>query len=763
MDSEATDSTEQASKEIAKKLTKPEHLDQVDQLIRQYSRQKASIESRLRNAVQTQLDGVQKGLADLRKAVGVVKEIKESMSEVEELYKNCKDLEDSINPIREVNRRYQQLSTTHIHINNIFNVPQTVLVTHELIQHDRLLQAHKNLSELEMTRDDLLIQLYQSSEAFVDKNTSLHHYFEELIGLSDALGQQLWVTLHKTLSLVCNDPTKVVTALRIIEREEREDKRIENRVSKAQVPISQLPGRPKRWQMKCLDILESSISNRFQKHFPRDRNDDAAWLGEYLITVEKFVYEDLSVVQKYAMPCFPPAYQINQFYITRYHENLQKLAKDLIDRNLTARDIIFLRLWVRELREQLLELGFDLDNYGPLIQPNSEKDLEVTCLDQVRSSVQEYITRMLNTEKEDWCSSKPPESDINGHYHTGIALVLFQMVDQNISAMASLGTDTKLKVLQICLDALQEFQTSYKALVEAYNKESISEAQYFIFYMVSITNNCNACVEFVHDLRDRFRQELNEIILEENLEKSFKQIHHGFDEISSMSINFLLDIVFGNLTPVLDSLLNRQKWLQSPGNIMETVAATFQDYNGEFHHLKQKHHSALMIEAQQRLVMYYIDSLMRKRIVFKNEKERQKGGEQIKKDAKHISSFFARLSHATNPKKPKILEELAELISVKIEFLPLEISGLASKQSDITADHIIALLAMRDDMSKSKVKQLMSQTTLAAEEDGGKQVEPPASSSKAAATAAKYAASPRSDQKPGYFTTISVNNPLQLH
>jgi len=37
-------------------------------------------------------------------------------------------------------------------------------------------------------------------------------------------------------------------------------------------------------------------------------------------------------------------------------------------------------------------------------------------------------------------------------------------------------------------------------------------------------------------------------------------------------------------------------------------------------------------------------------MVFKNEKERQKGGEQIKKDAKHISSFFARLSHATNPK-----------------------------------------------------------------------------------------------------------------
>lgn len=44
---------------------------------------------------------------------------------------------------------------------------------------------------------------------------------------------------------------------------DREDRRIEERVSKAQVPISQLPGRPKNWRTKCVDILESSISNRY--------------------------------------------------------------------------------------------------------------------------------------------------------------------------------------------------------------------------------------------------------------------------------------------------------------------------------------------------------------------------------------------------------------------------------------------------------------------------------------------------------------------
>ena len=33
--------------------------------------------------------------------------------------------------------------------------------------------------------------------------------------------------------------------------------------------------------------------------------------------------------------------------------------------------------------------------------------------------------------------------------------------------MAALGTDTKLKVLKLCLDALEEFQISYKGMSTA--------------------------------------------------------------------------------------------------------------------------------------------------------------------------------------------------------------------------------------------------------------------------------------------------------
>ena len=71
--------------------------------------EQATIESQLRNAVQTQLDGIQKGLGSLQTAEKVVKEVKESMSEVEHLYQQCADLSEVVRPIKDVNRRHQQV------------------------------------------------------------------------------------------------------------------------------------------------------------------------------------------------------------------------------------------------------------------------------------------------------------------------------------------------------------------------------------------------------------------------------------------------------------------------------------------------------------------------------------------------------------------------------------------------------------------------------------------------------------------------------
>ena len=48
------------------------------------------------------------------RSTDVVGDIKSDMDNVEEVYKQCEELSDIISPLKEVNRRYQQVTTIMI-------------------------------------------------------------------------------------------------------------------------------------------------------------------------------------------------------------------------------------------------------------------------------------------------------------------------------------------------------------------------------------------------------------------------------------------------------------------------------------------------------------------------------------------------------------------------------------------------------------------------------------------------------------------------
>ena len=56
---------------------------------------------------------------------------------------------------------------------------------------------------------------------FILKFQTLDKYFADVQKLSVTLGKQVWIILQRVLMSVRREPTLIVTALRIIEREER--------------------------------------------------------------------------------------------------------------------------------------------------------------------------------------------------------------------------------------------------------------------------------------------------------------------------------------------------------------------------------------------------------------------------------------------------------------------------------------------------------------------------------------------------------------
>jgi exocyst complex component 3 len=587
------ESIDLAKKAVAEMLTKPEDLEKLEQYRRKVARKKATVESQLRNAVQTQLEGVQTGLENLGEAQKVISEIKISMAEVEDVFhEKGAELSEVVRPIKEVNRRHQQLKTTSDHIHNIFNVPQAVSETHELIKEGKLLEAHRNLSELEHTRDELLMQLYHGDDAYVDKNTSLHHYYEELIGLSGNLGQSLWMIMNSATLLVTENPTKVVTALRIIEREERIDTMLVETLDLKGIPPSQIPGRPKKWRSKCIEMLETSISNKFEslETTSEQRIENKDWLMEHLSEVARTCYMDLQAITTAGVQCFPPSYDIAAFFIKRYHRGLIEVICQLIDMGLNARDIITLMIWIGDIKTSFAEtLGVDLQSVGPLMKTDVETDLLKTCHGQVESNVRELMGNMVKTEQEEWNSQQPPECDVKGRYYTPVGINLFQIIDQNIQALAPLGLPTKMKVLKICLGALDEFQRKYRNALDGYYRDAAGgriEPPCCVLYIIAIANSCRSCVEFTEQLKKRMCMELNESTLDKEFETGFKSVAEEFDKIGLHCCDILVDVLFTDLKKVLSGLMTRDAWFSQPMVLVGTVEGTILDFNGDFSKLK---------------------------------------------------------------------------------------------------------------------------------------------------------------------------------
>lgn len=160
----------------------------------------------------------------------------------------------------------------------------------------------------------------------------LKAYFADVEMLSDLLEKQLRLVVARTLNTVRKEPTVIVTALRIIEREEKAD---EEACKHEKQTGFMPPGRPKRWKAMAFEVLEKSVATRIEGTQIEERKDDKLWLVRFLELIRQLILEDLRVVKTLCVPCFPPRYNIINKFVHMYHACLSKYVS-------VAQDITFL-------------------------------------------------------------------------------------------------------------------------------------------------------------------------------------------------------------------------------------------------------------------------------------------------------------------------------------------------------------------------------------------------------------------------------------
>lgn len=728
---ESNDDTDDAAqrkavKYVANLLMRPDQLEKVEQYRRRTSRKKASVEARLKAAVQSQLDGVRAGLTQLKESLEEVKNVEKRMAEVDEMYAMCGTLSDKMRDIKDASAEHRQLAAAKENLKHIFAVPEEVEKARGMIRDRKFLEAHKCLIDLESSRDELLYEQHKLGNTSDMKQ--LERFFAEAEKLSSELGESLFRILRNTMNIARRDTTELVTALRIIEREHRTDiKMQEQEKFSGFLP----PCRPKHWRDKAMETLKDGVDERIASDVYESRENDKMWLVRHLEIIRKEVLNDLKTIKNLCQPCFPPAYNIFQQHVHWYHlaisHHLQKLIKD----GLQGNEIISLLTWLNGYTcHELLghpDLALNTDKLPSLLDDEVSDELMNDYFITTRTNISDWTLKSLQQDSKDWMKEEEPETDADGYHKTSLPVILFQMIKQTMQVAETISEDQKKKVFDVCISEMMNFVRSYGEAVTSYKEEHFHNRELppqYPLYMVAIANNCEAFIEFAQQMDKDYKgnkashdQSVNELYLMDRDPSSnpFDEIGddaseltkfcHEMNHVAEATCGFLLDEVFTDLQTHCDNLLTKQ-WLTDE-SIVETICVTIEDYYHDFVHMRPQYFSWIMREAERRVVVQYLKGALGRRVKIGSNEERKKAGEKLLKEQELLSAFFSRLSTSHFHSPCEVLIPIAEVIKLQDKsMMSLELSGMVSKYSDASVEQLKALLAIRGDFSNNEAKEL---------------------------------------------------------
>ncbi|EPY77724.1 exocyst complex component 3 [Camelus ferus] len=719
-----------AVQRVAGMLQRPDQLDKVEQYRRREARKKASVEARLKAAIQSQLDGVRTGLSQLHSALSDVKDIQRSLADVSQDWRQSINTIESLKDVKDAVVRHSQLAAAVENLKNIFSVPEIVRETRDLIEQGALLQAHRKLMDLECSRDGLLHEQYRMDSGNTRDMSLIHSYFGSTQALSDELAKQLWMVLQRCLGTVRRDPTLLVSVVRIIEREEKIDRRILDRKKQTGfVP----PGRPKNWKEKMFTVLDRTVTTRIEGTQAGTRESDRMWLVRHLEIIRKYVLDDLIVAKNLMAQCFPPHYEMFSNLLRMYRQALSTRMQELASEDLEANEIVSLLTWVLNTYTSAEMMGnaelvpeVDASNLEPLLSPNVVSALLDTYMSTLTSNIIAWLRKALETDRKDWVKETEPEADQDGYYQTTLPAIVFQLCARTRLAEALprgaqyssppgpwfVGTHRSSCTASpgLALEGLFAPNHRYREEAQVYKEEHLRNRQHphcYVQYMIAVINNCQTFKESVVSLKRKYLKSEGEV----SVSLSQPSMDGLLDAIAKEGCGSLLEEVFLDLEQHLSELMTK-KWLLG-SNAVDIICVTVEDYFNDFAKIKKPYKKRMIAEAHRRVVVEYLRAVMQKRISFRSADERKEGAERMVREAEQLRFLFRKLASGSGEDVDGYCDTIiavAEVIKLTDpSLLYLEVSTLVSKYPDIRDEHIGALLAMRGDASRD-MKQTIIET-----------------------------------------------------
>ncbi|XP_047911405.2 exocyst complex component 3-like protein [Anser cygnoides] len=676
---------------------RPENLEGLGQYRSRETQRNSSIQSRLKSTVQSYLEGVSAGLEQLRSAVQEVQSVCQELGAARWALLDCADRFQDLQQMRTLMAEHVQLASVVQVLPQLFSVHEVFSHTLQLLRGQHLLEAHVEIMMMEHLRDNILSQLHL--RGLSSAQATVLSYFSGLQELNESLAKQLWGIVGSSLQLVQEDPVLFVTAVRIIEREEKIDDTL--LLDATFLP----PGRPKGWRQKFYHVLQETITGT---HFHTTRVD--AGLSRHLEALQRDIVSELRVVKDLMVQCVPAHYNILSVCTATYHQALASHLQDILREDLDKQALFHLLKWVLHVYHSSEMMGHpdllpevDVSSLGPLISPELVDQTERRYVVKLKASVLEWMPRTLNREFEEWFREKEPKTDHQGFFQSDLPTDVIEMLNSNIKVTSSITSSLQQKVYNMALEELEAFLGRLREALVQYGKEHQKDPtmpKYYVPYLLAMLNNNLALSSFVPTLHpDSACREVP------------VSLQAALDRMQKKACQLLLEELLLDLQPLCVQLASR-KWL-SGSQLVNSMCEVIDKYTKDFSRVKKPVFTLLLTECEVLVANQYLRALMQKKMVCKSKEERGQFCDRLLQDATQLRELFCSLGLDRSQQNLEAVFAVRELLCLKdTALLSLEVLGFITKYPDVSDEHISTLLDLRGDVSKEvrhMVLEMMAQ------------------------------------------------------
>ncbi|KAI0693007.1 exocyst complex component sec6 [Cytidiella melzeri] len=715
-----------AAQAVGEFLQSPDDLVKLAAFRKKLEKEKASIDVRLKNGVKEQMDSTRHGLRKLFSTRSNVQAIKDEMEGVDRMCSDEKIIVSTFDQISRVSMVHRNFEQTEEMVNNLIEMSEKLDSLEEMLERDsedilgpapNLLRIHFQINRLEAFRNTTMHQAKKSSK---DVRATLTRYFDRLNKLIQAFDEYVLGLARNILPIVrAGHPDVIVKLMKIVEIEGREDEKaiamkLVKKAAKMDVASKfrsmQANARViKYYRSKLQKCIIESIQEKFNNAYLQHEQDPAAFLEDSV-----WIYQDIIRIEEEVTPCFPPSFEIYSLYVREYHRALNGTITKIMASDPEAGLLLVLHGWIKEYKKNMQELNVAPELLEPPLLDGGEQTLIEDYLKLIIKKLDEWTSNLMKTELEAFTTrSDAPEVDADGLYGTQGAVILFQMVNQQVdSAMDSNQGIILARVVEEVSRVMRSTQDQWTRLIDAEFKKQMEKpdevAGGLVEYCIALANDQLRAADFAETLSGRIEPLVSEKY-QKTIHDRLNDAIDGYLDVAKKCIQTLIDIIFNDLKPATKQLF-QPPWYDG---IVSQIIETMRDYMSDYQsYLNQALFDLLVEDLLDSFLVTYITSLANA-----PKLKMPAAADRIKEDITAAYKFFGTYKK-TSELEPRfeVLEMILSLLEASKSLVFLSYWSFA-KVHGPNISFVENLMKARGDFDRSAVSEVMESIKRKAKEE----------------------------------------------